>query len=364
MKKFMAMILALTMVLSLTGCNGLFSNTKIVKLNGDYTHEDPKDLKYDERIVLKKDGYDADIETMVNAAAYPDTMMYDEEGNVIGMYDYDETTGLATGWTNVADGTHTEFTEEEIIDLGKPDTSLMIDIKGAVNLGIVLYGNEEKAVESHMYFFLSDAVDKELVKTNLETGFGFEITEVSDTVLKTIEDADVIAGKFKEAEEYGQVFEKKDARTYANNLKALYGVKEDGGVNPYKAYEGHEDPADLDFDEKVVYTASGKEAFMPEDGKDVICMTNYVYAKDGVVIADYTYYETETKEEADALMEIATTYFTNPQRASDTAILVVLAGEEMESYVTQMIGYTVMADNSLAEYIKMLEGTYFSMEYK
>ena len=109
------------MILGLAGC-GLFSSDNVVKL-GDYTHEDPKDLKYDQRIVLKGNNFGTILESMASAAAYPDTTVYDEAGNPVGVYDYDETTGLAKGWMNMADGSFTAFEEGEEVDLGKPDFS-------------------------------------------------------------------------------------------------------------------------------------------------------------------------------------------------------------------------------------------------
>lgn len=360
MKKLICVALVLAMLLSFTGCS-LFAKSNIVKLNDDFTHEDPEGLTYDKRMVLKKDGFDADIETSVNMLAYPDTMMYDETGNIIGIYDYDATTGLAKGWMSMEDGAYIAFPEGEEVDLGMPDASRMIDIPGTVNLSIVVYGSEEKAVSSHMYFFLSDASAKDMVRENLEAMFGFALTEVNDTVLKTTEDAAAISAKFAEAEAYGQIFEKKDAETYCDVLMQVYGVRLDGGANPYKPYADHTDPEGLDFDKKVVLTASGSEAFYPEHSKFVSSMTNFVYAKDNVVIADYIYFETSSKENADELMKVIGDYYTNSERVSDTAVMTYIAGADMESLVTSYIGYSVMKDNSLDEYIRMLEGTYFSM---
>lgn len=358
MKKLISVVLALIMMLSFAGCS-LFSDDSIVKLNENFTHEDPEGLKYDKRSVLKKDGFEESIESSVNMAAYPDTMMYDEAGNIIGVYDYDNTTGLAKGWTNMLSGAYTAFPEGEEKDLGKPDASKMIDIPGTVNFAVVLYGNEDKAVASYMYFFLSDASAKEMVKTNLEALFGFKITEISDTVLQAVEDADAIAAKFKEAADFGQTYEKNDADAYAEILKQLYGLKVEGGA-VYKPYEGHEDPADLDFDKRVVLTSSGEVALMPKDSKYIASMTSYVYSKDNVVIADYTYYETKSKEDADELMKVIGAYYKVTERVSDTAVKAVTAGKDMEDLVSSYIGYNCMKDNSIDEYVRNHEGTYFS----
>ena len=69
MKKVLATVLVFAMILSLAGC-GLFSNDAVVKL-GDYTHNEPKDVKYDQRIVLKGSGFEKTVESMASAAAYP-----------------------------------------------------------------------------------------------------------------------------------------------------------------------------------------------------------------------------------------------------------------------------------------------------
>lgn len=358
MKKLICVALVLTMLLSFAGCN-LFSKDNIVKLNDSFTHEDPEGLTYDKRMVLKKDGFDADIETNVNMMAYPDTMMYDEYGNPIGVYDYKAETGLAVGWYNMIDGSYTAFPEGEELDLGKPDESLMIDIPGAVNLGIVVYGNEEKAVASYMYFFLSDPAAKELVKTNLTALYGFELTEVNETVLQAVEDADAIAAKFLEAADYGQTFEKNNAEAYADILQQTYGVRVDGGA-AFKPYEGHEDPADLDFDKRVVLTCSGEVALMPEHTKYITSMTSYVYGKEDAVIAEYTYFEAATKEDADKLEEVLGTYYSVVERDSDTAVRVILAGQDLEELINAYIGYNVLKDNSLNEWVRNHEGTYFS----
>ena len=98
MKKVISTVLTLALLLSLAGC-GLFSDHSIVKLGEDYTHKDPKNLSYDQRVVLRGENFQDNLEEMVNSAAYPDTMVYDDDGNIIGMYTYDAETGLATALT-------------------------------------------------------------------------------------------------------------------------------------------------------------------------------------------------------------------------------------------------------------------------
>ena len=107
------------MVLCVTGCS-LFSKGDSVKL-GDYEHKDPSGVSYDTRTVLKNEDFGADLAEYASSDAYPDTMLYDESGNPIGMYDYDAATGLAKGWTSLTDGTYTAFEAGKEVDLGKLD---------------------------------------------------------------------------------------------------------------------------------------------------------------------------------------------------------------------------------------------------
>lgn len=80
MKKLLTMVaLMVAAVFSCTGCSSsLFSDESTVKFGDTYTHTDPKDLTYDDRIVLKSDSMSSKLEDYVNSDAYPDTMMYDD----------------------------------------------------------------------------------------------------------------------------------------------------------------------------------------------------------------------------------------------------------------------------------------------
>lgn len=256
-------ILSAAVVFACTGCS-LFSDSSVVKFGDTYTHKDPKDLTYDERIVLSGDGFESTIESMANQAAYPDTMIYDDDGTPIGMYDYDEETGLAYDWNNIEDGTYTAFDEGEEVDLGKPDASKMITITGTVKAGFVVYGNKGSAVEADMYLFLSDASDKQVVEDAMTSAFGLTMSEESDTVLKMVQDEAYINDQFKMEEEAGYAVTTKDAATYADLLKQIYGVRAYGGENPYKPYAGHQDPEDVEFDERVVLTGAASQA-VPEN---------------------------------------------------------------------------------------------------
>ena len=264
MKKLLTMVaLMVAVVFSCTGCSSsLFSDESTVKFGDTYTHTDPKDLTYDDRIVLKDDSMSSKLEDYVNSDAYPDTMMYDDNGNVIGMYNYDPTTGLAKGWNNLQDGTYTEFPEGQEVDLGMPDESKMISISGDVSMGAVVYGNKDEAVSAYLYLFLADASDKDTVKNAAESAFGLTLTEESDTVLSCVQDKDAIADEFSMEEEAGYTVDTKNAEAYAEILKQVYGLSTYGGENPYKPYADHQDPEGLQFDQKIVMTGSGDLAVL------------------------------------------------------------------------------------------------------
>lgn len=355
MKKLCALALTLALLLALAAC-GLFSSSSAVKL-GNYTHSDPKDLTYDQRIVLENDDFGAYLEDYENSGAYPDTMVYDESGSMIGFYDYDEETGLASGWTSLTDGSYTAFAAGEEVDLGKPDPTAMVSIPGTVSLYFVVYGSKDTANAAFMYLFLSDASAKQTVSDAMEGLYGITMQEESDTVLTYVQDAGYIAAEFADLESYGQAVEVKDAAAYATVLKQNYNVREDSASNPYKPYEGHSDPTDIDFDEKVVLTGSGEAAVDEQYAKDITCMTDILYGKDGDMVAHYTYFECPSKEAADDLA----TYFTEASRISDTVLQFSYTGQELQDMLSVYMGYNVLKDSSVKEYIRMIEETYYSV---
>ncbi len=359
LKKVISVALTLAVLLSLAGC-GLFSDNSVVKLGEDYTHKDPKNLSYDQRVVLRGEEFQDTLEEIANSAAYPDTMMYDDDGNVIGMYDYDEETGLASGWTDLSDGTYTEFPAGEEVDLGKPDASQMIEIPGTVTLYFVVYGNKGSAEAAYGYAMLSDASAKEQVEELMEAYYGLTFSEESDTVLTTQQDQAAIDAAFADMESYGMTIDTKDAEAYADILKQTYGVRTYGGVNPYQPYADHKDPEDLDYDQKVVLTGNGAAAVQEQYADDVSSLTTFVYGKNGEVVADYTYIECPSKEAADELESD----MTNMIRVSDTVLEQVLTGSELTNTVNAYIGYNVLKDNSVDEYVRMIEETYFSEIYE
>ena len=361
MKKWMtATVLTLTAAFACTGCS-LFSDSSLVKFSDEYTHKDPENLKYDERIVLKGDNFESRLEEEVNQMAYPDTMMYDDDGNVIGMYDYDAETGLAKGWNNLTDGTYTAYEEGEEVDLGKPDESLMIQIPGTVTAGFVVYGKDDAALCAYLHLFLSDASAKDSVESAMENLYGITMTEDSDTVLTCVQDQDYINEQFQMEEDYGMTVDQKNAQAYAEILKQLYRVREYGGENPYKPYADHKDPEDLEFDERVVMTGSGEAAVEEKYADDISSMTDYVYGLNGDVVAQYTYFECPSKEAADDLNQ---NYYTEATRVSDTVLMRIVDGQEMKDTVNSYIGYNILKDSSLEDYVRMLQETFFTSVYE
>lgn len=363
MKKFLAVILALTMVFALVGCNSsLFSDDSVVKFEELYTHKDPDGLKYDERKVLINKDFAATIEEVVNAAAYPDTLKLDDSGNIIGMYDYDPETGKTTGWTNTTTG---EFVAE-VVDLGKPDESLMIHLAGTVTLGCVIYGNEGKAVSSYLYAFLSDAADKDIVKANMESSFAVTMEAESDTVLVLKQDEAAIDAKFQEWQElYGQVQSDRSATAYAENMKMELGLKT-YGVNPYAPCSAIVDPEGLEFDEKIILTSSGGYSFADESlEKEMSVRTDVIYGYQGKAVAHYTYYEYNNKAAADKLMDAANgNFFGKAVRISDTVVQDQLEGQNLQDIIQTYIGYNVLKDDSLSAYAANVEESFFMMRYE
>lgn len=361
MKKVFAWMLVLAMVFSMAGC-GLFADDSRVVLSDTFSHQDPKGLEYEERVVLKGDGYAELLEETVNAAAYPNTMVMDETGAPIGMYIYDETTGLATGWMNFADGSTNMYPEGEEIDLGMPDESLMIDIPGTVDMAAVVYGNAGKAVSAHFYLLYSDESAKDLVISSAATALALEFTETSEGVLSCVKDEAAIAADFAMQEEFGMVFAAKDAQAYAKYLKQYYSLKIENAANPYVPYSGHVDPEGLDFDRRAVLTGPGTFAVEQEHGDHLKCMTDYIYEKDGVVVAQYIYFEFDSAAYAQAAYDANTTF--NQKLITDTVLMGSLEGEEMQSVLDQYMGYNMISDKALDTYVTYLEGAFESTVYE
>lgn len=360
MKKITCLILAVITVISFAGCS-LFSSDSVVKFGEIYTHNDPDGLSYDERIVLKKDNFDTMLEESVNTAAYPDCMITDADGNITGMYDYNSETGYAVGWMDVATGEYTAYPEGEEVFLGLPDESLLIDIPGAVTIGFVVYGNKGEAICVYTYLFLEDEAAKEPASSAMESIYGVTLEAESDKVLKNVMDKDAVSASFAEIETlYGETYDTKDAATYAEILKGLYPVAEYTGENAFEPYAGHSDPTDIEYDERAILVGPGDYAVYEEDADKIVSLTDYVYAKDGEVVAHYQYFEFVSKEACDEMMSRTDGFFTNPARASDTVLQSVYTGQDLQDLMDAYLGYNIIKDKSLDEYVRNIEESYFS----
>lgn len=359
MKKIVAAAIVSAMMFC-TGCS-LFSDDSIVKFENDYVHNDPKDLEYDDRIVLSGDGFEKTLEEYGSSSAYPDTLVYDEDGNVIGIYDYDESTGMAYGWSKSEDGTYTSFEEGEEVDLGMPDESKMVKLSGTVTVGGVVYGQDDKAVMAYIYLFLSDSDDTETVKSVMDEFYGMDMTEKEDKVLCFTGDEDFIADEFAMYKENGYEIENEDAKGYAEILNLDFGLTEYTGENPYEPFEDYEDPEDIEFDEKKVLVCSGEWAVAEEYINDICTMTDVVYGKDGKVVAHYTYYESPSKESSETLTAYFESCDVDITKMTDTVIMEKRTGEYLESIITSYQGYNILDDDSFDGYVDMVKETYFSV---
>lgn len=351
MKRIFSITLVLAMILSLASC-GLFSNDSVVKL-GDYTHNDPKDLKYDQRVVLKGENFGDNLASDMSQEAYPDTTVYDKSGNPIGIYDYDESTGLASGWTTLDSSKHTDFEKGKEVNLGKPDESKMVKFSDAVSLYAVAYGNEAKPVSTYYYIFLKNKADKDTVKSGMENIYGLKFTEESDTVLTAVQDEKAINEELKQN---GASDEVNSFDSYVTYLTGFYRIKKESNA-AIKPFTGYTDPTDFEYDKKVVLAGSAEYAVTEDLVSDATSLTCVIYGKDGDVVANYNYYECPSKESADKIAESMKT--ANPERISDTVVCISTTGQAMQDALKSYMGYNVIKDTSIDEYIRMNEETFF-----
>lgn len=362
MKKILAIMLVMMMALSMTGCSSLFSDKSVVKFEEVYTHEDPKGLKYDERLVLINKDFGPVLEEVINSMAYPDMIKYDEQGNMVGMYDYDPETGLSAGWIDLSSG---EYIAEET-DLGMPDESLMVSFAGNVTLGGVVYGNQGKAVSAYLYAFLSSGEDQDAVKEAMESCYGLAMAAQSDKVLVCVQDEAGVESYFDELEMmYGETQSDRSASAYADNLKLDLGLRT-YGVNPFKPTSEVKDPENVQFDAKQVLTSNGAYSFSDASfEKDMKVRTDVVYGYEGKAVTHDIYYEYNTKAAADKLMDNPNgNFFGTPERISDTVIKDSLDEQALRDLVASYIGYNVMKADTYDEYVANVEESYYLMRYE
>lgn len=266
------------------------------------------------------------------------------------------------GWKDLQDGSYTAFPEGEEVDLGKPDPDAMVSIPGTVDLYVVLYGKDDAPVAQYTYLCLTDETAKDTLAEYMPSFYGMELTEAEAKVLVCGWDKDAVAAEMDEAEAQ-DALASRDTAGYTDYVKQVFGAREYGAVNPYQPDAGHQDPEGLDFDQKVVLTGSGEAAVPEECVSDISSMTDYIYGKNGQVVAQYTYYECPSKEAADKLMEPGV-LFDNAQRLTDTVILCAQEGQTMEDLLSAYIGYNVLKDKSVDAYVQMLEETNFTSVYE
>lgn len=361
MKKVLSVVMVLVLALCMTGCSSLFSDNSIVKFEELYTHKDPQGLTYTERLALINKSFGTQLAEVASSMAYPDTVKYDDQGNVVGMYEYDETTGKASGWYDWTTG---EFVAEEM-ELGLPDESLLLNLAGTVTLGAVVYGKDDQCVGAYVYAFLSDAADKAAVQDSMPLYYGLTFEAESDKVLVCKMDEAAVSAKFDEYDAMmGQEAGDRSAAAYADNLKLDFGMRT-YGVNPFKPTSAAKDPEGLQYDTKQVLTSNGAYSFTDENlEKDMKVRTDVLYGYQGKAVAHCIYYEFNTKEAADKLMENTEgNMFSTPERVSDTVILDYLDSAMLENNIALYIGYGVMSDDSFESYVTNVEESYFMMPY-
>lgn len=356
-KKVVSTVMALILVVGLSACS-VFSNENLVKFDEKHSHKDPSGLEYDKRITMKNKNFASQLEGEINQIAMPDTTVVDKDGNMVGMYDYDPKTGKASGWTDFA-GQYNELEKE--VDLGMPDPAKTVKFDGEATLAAVVYGNKDEVKQTSLYVFYTDSKDKDKLIKGMDEIYGIKMEAEGEDTLKASLDEKFIAEEFsREEDNTKEKIEKKNAETFADILKTGYGLREFGGPNPFKPYAKHEDPKDIKFDKKVTLTGSGAYSLEEKDEGKIKSTTDVVYAKDGNVVAHYCYYEFNSKEDADAVLESYKDLFKGAEKVEDTVIKRVESGEQLEKTLSSMMGYDMIKDKSIEEYVKMIEETYFS----
>ena len=219
MKKIISILLILTLALSLAACDNGSTGY------GDhFTHETPDEMAGHTKTLLERTDFDEYIERVLNVHAYPDILMYSQDGTeVIGMYIYDPETGLATGWTNLTTGQQTMYEAGQEVNLGKPDPEKTVEL-GAIKLGIAVYEKDDKVTGAEFYFYLENAQDAATLKSFLLNNYYESLTQESDTVYKIIKDADAVMNDFAKEEKIGGAFFSKNAVEYISVLQINYGV--------------------------------------------------------------------------------------------------------------------------------------------
>ena len=220
MKKCIAILLILTLALSLAACG----DDPALGYGDHFTHQTPEELKDHTKYTLERADFDRHMEDILNVQAYPDILMYDDtESQVIGMYIYDPETGLATGWTDLTTGERHTYEAGKEVNLGKPDPEKTVELD-TIKLGFTVYEKDGKVTAAELYFFLSDAKDGKQLMDFMRNYYSEPLTQESETVYKIIKDEAAVLADFATEEKAGNAFFSKNAAEYISILKLNYGV--------------------------------------------------------------------------------------------------------------------------------------------
>lgn len=220
MKKLIAIALMLALTLTLVACDSGETGYK-----DHFTHVTPEEMTDHSKILLERADFAEYIESVLNVQAYPDLLIFDDAGyEVVGMYIYDPETGLATGWTDLITGEKTMYEAGREIDLGKPDPSKMVQFKGTVKVGAVVYHKDGLVTGAELDFFLSETEDASLLKNYMETYQGETLEEVSGNHYRVVKDQAAVDEDFAAESAAGGSFFNMTAENYVSILTLNYGV--------------------------------------------------------------------------------------------------------------------------------------------
>lgn len=220
MKKIIALLLLLTLAISLVAC----SNEPIA-YDDHFVHETPEEKQEHTKILLERADFAQHIASILNVQAYPDLLILSGDGTeVVGTYVYDPETGLATGWTDLNTGEVTMYEAGKEKNLGKPDPKKTVAFEGTIKLGFAVYEKDGKATGAELYFFLSEPQDAQILQSYMLDFLKETLTAESDTVYKIIKDEAAVMADFAKEEKAGFAFYSKNASDYVDLLRIHYGV--------------------------------------------------------------------------------------------------------------------------------------------
>ena len=220
MKKIISILLVLTLALSLAACG----SSEPTNYDDHFVHETPEEMADYAKTLLERADFNVHIENILNVQAYPDILMYNQDGTeVIGMYIYEPETGLATGWTDLTTGQVHQYEQGQEVNLGKPDPEKTVDLD-TIKLGAAVYEKDGKAVAAELYFYLSNAEDAATLSRFMSDYYSEPLTKESETVYKIIKNEEAVLADFAEEEKAGGAFFSKNAVEYISVLQINYGV--------------------------------------------------------------------------------------------------------------------------------------------